>query len=231
MRSWGARSDAAVSDEPFYAHYLSTLAPAKRSAHPAAEEVLQSQPTSWREVADAMLSEVPGGKAVWYQKHMAHHATLGMDLGFLEGLTNIFLIRDPAAMIASFSKVIPNPSAEDLGLPQQVRLFEHLRERTGRAPAVFDASDILADPRRGLGAMCEAAGVAFDPAMLAWERGPRETDGVWAPHWYSAVYESTGFRPLGGAAPPVDVPDRLRLTLDRCRELYGRIAAHRTLAG
>ena len=29
--------------------------------------------------------------------------------------------------------------------------------------------------------------------MLHWPAGPRPTDGVWAPHWYDTVLQSTGF--------------------------------------
>ncbi len=29
--------------------------------------------------------------------------------------------------------------------------------------------------------------------MLSWPKGPKSFDGVWAPHWYNAVWASTGF--------------------------------------
>jgi hypothetical protein len=31
--------------------------------------------------------------------------------------------------------------------------------------------------------------------MLSWPPGPRDSDGVWAKHWYGAVEGSTGFGP------------------------------------
>jgi hypothetical protein len=46
-----------------------------------------------------------------------------------------------------------------------------------------------------LRALCEAIGVAFTPRMLSWPAGPRDSDGVWACHWYSKVLDSTGFEP------------------------------------
>ena len=119
MRAWGARPDCAVSDEPLYAHYLSTLTPEARNAHPASDEILRSQPTDWREVARALTGPVPGEKRVWYQKHMAHHLTPGMDRDWVLGLTNVLLIREPREMITSFIRVIPDPTPEDLGLPQR----------------------------------------------------------------------------------------------------------------
>ncbi|MEV8515982.1 hypothetical protein AB0367_27375, partial [Dactylosporangium sp. NPDC051484] len=32
--------------------------------------------------------------------------------------------------------------------------------------------------------MCGALGIAWDPGMLSWPGGRRETDGVWAPDWW-----------------------------------------------
>jgi hypothetical protein len=231
MRAWSSRADTRVTDEPFYAHYLSRLDPERRSAHPAADQVMRSKPTEWRAVAASLTG--PRDRAVWYQKHMAHHLTAEMDpergdpdgWDWIAGLTNCFLIREPAAMIASFIKVIPDPRPEDLGLPQQVRLFDWIRERTGRTPPVLDARDILEHPRRGLSALCAALGVPFDGAMLAWPAGPHPDDGVWGPHWYSGVYASTGFEPYRPITPRV--PDHLAGVLEECRRLYDRLASER----
>jgi hypothetical protein len=233
MRSWSSRPDTAVTDEPLYAHYLSTLAPGARAAHPAAEEVMAAQPTDWRTVADTLTGPVPrgpdGARSVWYQKHMAHHLTPGMmgDLGWIHGLTNVFLIRDPAEMLTSFIKVIDRPTREDLGLPQQVRLFDRLHARLGAPPPVFDARDILRDPETGLAALCDAVGVPFDPAMLSWPEGPHPDDGVWAPHWYASVHASTGF----GAYRPKNepVPGHLTGVLSECQRLYDHLAQFRTM--
>lgn len=225
MRSWGARGDCSVSDEPLYAHYLSVIGEAKRREHPAYEEVMASQPTDWREVASDLTGAVPDGKSVWYQKHMAHHLTPVMDWGWIGELTNCFLIREPAAMITSFIKIIDNPTPEDLGLPQQVELFDWLRRETGTTPVVIDSRDVLTDPGAALGALSPRLGVPYDPAMLAWEPGERDEDGVWAPHWYSSVYRSTGFAPY--TAKNEAVPARLRGVLEECEGLYAQLAAHR----
>ena len=229
MRAWSSRADTAVIDEPLYAHYLSTLDAKKRAAHPVADDVLAAQPTAWREVAGSLTGPVPNGRSVWYQKHMAHHLTPEMldDPAWIRSLTNVFLIRDPAEMLTSFVKVIDTPTREDLGLPQQVRLFDRLHARFGTPPPVFDAADILRDPETGLAALCDAVGVAFDPAMLAWPEGPHPDDGVWAPHWYASVHASTGFGPCKPKNEPV--PDRLAGVLSECRRLYDHLAQFRRL--
>lgn len=225
LRSWEARGDCAVSDEPLYAHYLSTLPPENRRRHPAWGDVLASQPTDWRRAVAELTGPVPGGRAVWYQKHMAHHLTPEIGRGWLEGLVNCFLVRDPAAMIVSFIKIIAEPTPEDLGLPQQVELFDWIRARTGIAPPVLDSRDVLANPAGMLRALCARAGVAFREEMLSWAPGPRDTDGVWAPHWYASVYASTGFQPERTRRELV--PERLEPVLAACRALYDRLYAHR----
>lgn len=225
MRSWGSRPDCAVSDEPLYGHYLSWLPPHRRAGHPAADAVIRAMDCDAASVATTLTGPVPGGKPVWYQKHMAHHLTPGMDLDWIHGLTNCFLVREPAAMINSFIKVIPNPTPEDLGLPQQVALFERIRAATGQTPPVIDSADVLRDPRGTLGWLCMRTGVPFDDAMLSWAPGPRPEDGVWAPHWYAGVERSTGFEPYKEKNEPV--PDRLTGILERCRSLYARLAGHR----
>ena len=191
MRSFGNRPDTAVVDEPLYAHYLAVT----RAPHPGADEVVRRHESDWREVARFLLGPVPGGKSVFYQKHMAHHLLPEIDRGWLAGLEHAFLIRDPREMLLSLAQVMSAPAALDTGLPQQLELFEDVERRTGRAPPVIDARDVLTDPAGTLRALCAALGLAFTPAMLAWEPGLRATDGIWAPHWYAEVARSTGFAP------------------------------------
>ncbi|MFB6274228.1 MAG: HAD family hydrolase, partial [Salinibacter sp.] len=113
----------------------------------------------------------------------------------------------------------------DTGLPQQWRLFRCLRDERGAAPPILRAQDILKDPRSVLTALCEALGVPFREAMLSWDPGPRETDGLWAQYWYDAVVDSTEFRPYEPKDEPV--PDRLAALHDECRTLYDKLASHR----
>ena len=225
MRSWGARPDTAVSDEPLYAAYLA----ATGLDHPGRADVLASQPTDWRTVAVRLAGPAPGGAAVWYQKHMAHHLLPETGRDWLDGgFRHAFLIRDPAAMLVSLDRVTPDPTLADTGLPQQVELFERVRQR-GAAPPVIDSADVLRDPPGVLRALCAALAVPFDAAMLTWAPGPRDTDGAWAPHWYGSVNASTGFGPPRAEAPAV--PDRLRPVLAACRPLYDRLAVERLGTG
>lgn len=221
MRSWGARSDCFVSDEPLYAHYLSVLKEAKRREHPAYDAVMRSQPTDWREVATNLTGPIPNGKRVWYQKHMAHHLTGECGREWIFGLTNAFLLRDPARMVMSFDKVIPNPRPEDLGLPQQLELFKRIHAVSGEIPAVIESEAVLRDPGKMLATLCEYLRVPFEQAMLSWPSGTRETDGVWAPHWYEQVNQSTGFGQPNDE--PIDPPKRLHAVIHECTAIESEL--------
>ena len=84
---------------------------------------------------------------------------------------------------------------DDIGFVQQAALFEQVRGMTGEIPIVIDSREFLLDPETMLRLVCEHLGIEFDPKMLRWRRGPRDSDGVWAKYWYGSVWNSTGFAP------------------------------------
>ncbi|TWT88183.1 hypothetical protein Mal64_16610 [Pseudobythopirellula maris] len=225
MRSWESRPDTVVCDEPLYAHYLATTG---RSDHPGHQETLRSGSADWRAVTRRLVPPPPEGFSIYYQKHMAHHLLPSIELDWTERLVNCLLIREPREMLTSLLEFLPHPTVEDTGLPQQVKLLEHLGERTGQAPPVVDGRDVLDDPRGVLGVLCERLGVVFDEAMLRWEPGPRDSDGPWGPYWYDKVYKTTSF---GRYRPKDDaVPERLLPVLQECESLYERLAPLRLRA-
>ena len=224
LRAWGARPDTFVCDEPLYAHYLRVSG----APHPAREQVIQSHETDWRRVADWLTGPVPEGKPIFYQKHMAKHLLPGVGRDWLGNLTHAFLIRDPADMLASFARIVPDPTLEDTGLPLQCELFDQVAGRTGRAPPVIDSRDVLENPAALLRRLCEALAVPYLEKMLHWPAGPRDTDGVWAPHWYAAVEASTGFAPPGPRR--ADPPPELAALYDEAMPYYERLGAHRLRA-
>lgn len=216
MRSWGSREDTQVVDEPLYASYLARTG----LAHPGRSVILAAQSTDWRTVVRSLtVDPLPGRATIGYQKHMAHHVPPDLEPSAMDGLRHAFLIREPSEVVVSYAKVRGEPTLEDLGLPQQLDLFERY------GGPVVDARDVLQRPEPLLRALCAALEVPFDPAMLSWATGPRCSDGVWGEHWYTDVWESTGF---AAYRPPLrDVPDRLRPLVQRCRPFYDTLAAHR----
>ena len=221
MRAWENREDTAVIDEPFYAHYLVETG----VEHPGRDDVIATQETDDAKVATALTGPIPGGKAIWYQKHMTQHMLPEMPLDWLDQVTNCFLIREPERVAASFTIQRPDAAVWELGFEQQARLFEHVCDKLGHAPPVIDAADVLKDPRGTLGALCAKLGAPFSERMLCWPAGKRTSDGVWAPHWYSAVERSTGFAPYR----PCDskLSDFQQQLADACRPHYERLARHR----
>jgi hypothetical protein len=224
MRAFSSRGDCAVYDEPFYAHYLKETG----IDHPGRDEVIAAYENDWRKVMDYITGPVPGGKNIWYQKHMAHHMLPHIDSQRLIAggkLVHAFLIRDPVEVITSYTKVHPKMTLAETGLPYQVDLFERAKKATGKTPAVVDAKDVLLDPERTLSALCKAIGIDFTDKMLSWPAGPHPDDGNWAPHWYDAVYKSTGFGKYQSKNEPV--PQQLKPMCDDAMKLYEKLAANR----
>ena len=123
---------------------------------------------------------------------MAHHHQK-MDLNFLEDMTNLFLIRNPKQLIASFAQVIKFPTIQDIGLKKSWELFKTIKYQN---PVVLDSSEILKNPRKLLIKLCEKLDIEYFDEMLKWPKGKRKSDGIWAKYWYRNVENSSGFQPF-----------------------------------
>lgn len=222
MRSFEARGDTAVSDEPFYAAYLSRTC----IDHPMKEAVIASQPIDPGAVASLLTGPVPGDKPVWYQKHMTLHLLPHDDRRWMCEVRNAFLIRDPTAVLASYALKRDEVTLADIGFVQQRELFDAEADRLGAAPPVVDAADILSDPAATLERLCAALGISYTSNMLRWPPGRRITDGVWAPAWYHAVERSTGFEAPKAKAPE-KLPPQLRDLAEQAHPHYEALRAYR----
>ncbi len=220
MRSWENRPDTAVVDEPLYAYYLARTG----IDHPAREEVIASQSTDLAVVTAALLGPAPGGAAIFYQKHMTLHLLEDTDRQWISKLRNVLVIRDPAEVVASYRRTRMDVVAADIGVEQQHRLYGDLAAEQA-PPPVIDAEDFLRQPEAYLRWLCDWLGVEFDPAMLSWPAGPRDTDGVWAPYWYASVLASTGFEPWRERT--IDLDDRSATVVDSVRPSYDDLRSRR----
>ena len=222
MYAFRQRSDTDVFDEPLYGHYLTVTG----FDHPGRDEILAAmEADGGRVVADVLLADC--GRPVRFYKNMAHHL-VGLDLGFLDGLTNVLLTRNPAEMLVSLTRELPEAGIDETGLPQQVMLLDRILA-SGVTPIVLDATEVLRNPVAVLTDLCARVGIGFEPAMLAWPAGPKPEDGVWAPHWYGNVHRSTGFAPYRPKTEPF--PGHLEALLAECRPLYDRLAGYAIRAG
>ena len=219
LRAWENRADTTVVDEPFYAHFLD----ATGLDHPMAEAVIAAGDTDWRRVAARLVE--PPASGLFYQKHITTHWLEHFTLEWLDALEHVFLIREPEPVLASYLAKRGTATPSDLGYAQQAALFDAVTERRGAMPPVIDGARFLADPEGQLRTLCARLDIPFDPAMLAWPPGPRDSDGIWGAHWYDAVRRSSGF-----AAPRPSAPVTLdaagRRLADICRPYHDALARH-----
>lgn len=214
MRSFGARADCAVSDEPFYGAFLETSG----EPHPMSVETIADMDCDWHSVLNTQSGATPSAKPVWYQKHMPHHMVGPVGIRDMPDHTHAFLIRPPERVVASYKAKNELRRAEMLGFAQLRRYFEIEADRAGAPPVVVDSDAILNDPAGILEALCVVLGIAWDPAMLSWEKGPNKEDGIWGAHWYDKVNASTGFGKAPGPIPELE-GDYLRVA-EECRADY-----------
>ena len=218
MYSFGNRADFAVVDEPFYAHYLRETG----LAHPMRDDVLASQPQDADQVIQSLTNPI---SQHFYQKHMCQHMLPSVPRGWINTVKNVFLIRHPARVIASFGAKYEDFGLADIGFSQQLELFEMLRAE-GHTPLVIDSADIREAPEPMLTKLCAALDLSFDPAMLIWPKGSHPSDGVWAAHWYNAVHSSTGFAGPEGPLPVLETEAQQEL-LAKALPIYERLAAQK----
>lgn len=190
MRAWENRPDTRVVDEPFYACYLQHSG----QVHPCQDEILAAQSSDWATVANDLTVSDPD-HAIFYQKHMTHHMLEDVDLGWTRGLRHCFLIRHPERVIQSYLNKRDQITQDDIGILRQRVLFDQISEITGQQIPIIDTRDVLKNPEGILRRLCAALDLPFSETMLSWPAGRRDSDGVWAPHWYHAVEASTGFMP------------------------------------
>ena len=156
-----------------------------------------------------------------YTKHMNHHIAEDMSMDWVSQFRNVLLIRDPAEVVASYVRSRESCEPDDIGLLQQVPLHDALPAGS----PVIDAGDFLRDPEAHLRWLCEWLDIAFTERMLHWPQGLRDSDGVWAPHWYDAVARSTGFEPWH--ARKIDLSPHDASVAETCRPAYDVLHARR----
>ena len=215
MYSFAQRSDTLAVDEPFYAVYFSKT----DVDHPGKAEVLKAQSASEEKVSAEVFRKHE--KPVFFIKNMAHHIEVMDNHDFLSKCINIFLIRNPKQIIASYAQVINNPVMRDIGIEYEWKLFDELNDPKS---IVLDSGLLLENPESVLKQVCERAGIAFEKQMLTWPSGPKSYDGVWAPHWYANVHKSSGFEKQPTSERPL--PDQLKPLAEQADVYYKKLLQH-----
>ena len=146
MYAFVNRADTQVVDEPFYGAYLHY----SNADHPMRAEIMASMACDPVQVSAELSGPVPGDVAIWYQKHMTHHMLEHFSMDLLANLSNVFLIRDPARVIASYAAKREEPTLDDIGYVQQSReemevLFTFLSERYERRSLIITSNLVFSE--------------------------------------------------------------------------------------
>jgi hypothetical protein len=221
MYAFAARGDCSAWDEPFYAAYLRITG----MDHPMRDQIIASHEADPFVVASECRGPGRDEKPYFYQKHMTQHMIPGFPRDWMRDCQNVFLIRHPARVVASYAKKRELPTLADIGFVQQAELFDEVATRLGHPPLVIAAEDIRANPMVSLNKLCTALGMPFTERMLHWPAGPKGFDGIWASHWYGAVHRSTGFEEAEGPLPVLSAADQS--LADEALPYYDRLAQHR----
>jgi len=218
MYSFAQNDSIRVVDEPLYGHYLKL----SQSEHPGRDDIIAAMNCDGDQVMrDLFAQQADMPKTRLFIKHMAHHL-IELDLAFLQRTQNIILIRNPRDMLPSLTVQLPDAQLGDTGFKRQWELFSMLSD-AGRNASVLDARELLTNPQQVLQQLCSQIDVPFSTSMLSWEAKARPEDGIWAPHWYHAVHQSTGF---AAYQAKTEFPDHLQALLDDCEPWYEKLFAH-----
>ena len=190
MYSYAQRKDTTVVDEPFYAYYLNNVN--SKTLHPGKKEIINSQSSNFNKVLEE-LNEI-NSKELLFIKNMTHHLD-GQNIDFAKNWCNVILTRSPKRSIASFSKVIKNPTLQDLGYKLQYELAKEFQKNKIEF-YLLQAEDLLLNPEKHLKKICDFSKIKFSKKMLSWSKGGIIEDGVWAKYWYENVHNSTGFNKI-----------------------------------
>ena len=190
MRSFENREDTKVWDEPLYAYYLNET----KKDHPMFKEIIEAYEININKLTKRIVSTNKDEK-ISYQKHMSHHMLSQTPINWITKGTNVFLIRDPRDVILSYIQKNTLNNSDDIGFPMQKKLFNLIKDK-GENPIVVNADDLSRSPRDVLIKLCSKLKIKFSEKMLTWNKGKRDSDGIWEKVWYKNVQSSTNFEKL-----------------------------------
>jgi hypothetical protein len=190
MRSFENREDTKVWDEPLYAYYLNET----KKDHPMFKEIIETYEVNINKLTKKIVSTNKDEK-IFYQKHMSHHILSQTPINWITKGANVFLIRDPKDVILSYIQKNTLNNSDDIGFPMQRKLFNLIKDR-GENPIVVNSDDLSTSPRDVLIKLCSKLKIKFSEKMLTWNKGKRDSDGIWEKVWYKNVQSSTNFEKL-----------------------------------
>lgn len=151
------------------------------------------------------------------------------DPRFVTAVRHTFIIRDPAAALASHYARNPRLSEEEAGFGNCWEIFDLVHRVTATAPVVVDADDLVTDPEAVVAAYAAATGLPHRPDALTWSAGERGEWQVYA-DWHRDAAASTHIHDRATSYPDtVDNNPRLAELHARQLPFHQRLRAHRIL--
>ncbi|MEH1017000.1 hypothetical protein V6U90_28370 [Micromonospora sp. CPCC 206060] len=217
-KTFANRSDTTVVHEPFTDCYY--FGRARRSDRYGEQPHKADRDGRWA------VAQIDGNDGpVVFVKDLAFQAEPYLSDDYLAGITNTFILRHPATVLASLSPLKPDFTEEEFGFLALGRLWRRVHA-LGQSPVVVEGDTFRSRPAAVLGEYCDRVGLAFDPRMLHWNDGRIRP---WSPDeqesqakWHATLESSTSIIPPA-TRPPVPVPARLRPAYDRAVRIYEEI--------
>jgi len=107
-------------------------------------------------------------------------------------VTNTFMIRDPAAVVASHYAMNQSVHRDEIGFERLHGMVEAVRRQTGRAPLVLDGDEVAAAPESATERFCQVTGLPHRPEALRWQPGEQQAFAR-TRSWHREVEASSGF--------------------------------------
>ncbi|WP_430791105.1 hypothetical protein [Actinoplanes sp. G11-F43] len=154
-----------------------------------------------------------------------HYPELLADREFLASATHTFIIRDPAAAIASHHALKPGLGRDEIGIARLYEIFAATQAATGVTPVVIESDDLLDRPADTVRAYCSAVGIPFLPRALSWEPGMRPEWRATS-RWHTSTSRTAGFRRgTGSGVATVAADPVLRAYRDYHQPYYEKLRA------
>ncbi|MGE5828535.1 MAG: hypothetical protein ACM30G_09265 [Micromonosporaceae bacterium] len=139
---------------------------------------------------------------------------------------NTFMIRNPAAAVASHHAVNPQATLAEIGFEYLHTMFTAVWAATGEVPLVIDGDDLVVAPEAIVRAYGDHVGLPFKPEAMQWQPGPTHTSWTRTARWHEAVERSHGI--VADAPRPVPVDDpHVRALIEHHQPFYDALYAHR----
>ena len=170
-----------------------------------------------------------GTASMVFFKDLAFQAYHYLTDEFLGQTTNTFMIRHPAAVMASLLPLKPDFTEEEFGFMPLQEIWQRVTRLSTQDPIVVEGDRFRQFPEEVLRRYCDRIGVEFNQDMLEWEDG-RIRD--WEPHealshakWHKTLESSHGILPAN-PLPDIDIDSDHREMFERAIAIYEKIAPY-----